>query len=141
MIENGKKVKVNYIGKLDDGTEFDNSYKVGEPLEFILGDGEMIEGFDRAVSQMKLNDKIKVVLGPSEAYGYVEPGGFVGVLKTEFPQDFNPQVGEIVEGQDDNGNQIAAIIHQIVGDVYILNMNHPLAGKNLHFDIELLEIS
>lgn len=141
MIENGKKVKVNYIGKLDDGTEFDNSYKVGEPLEFILGGGEMIEGFDRAVSQMKLNDKIKVVLGPSEAYGYVEPGGFVGVLKTEFPQDFNPQVGEIVEGQDDNGNQIAAIIHQIVGDVYILNMNHPLAGKNLHFDIELLEIS
>jgi peptidylprolyl isomerase len=141
MIENGKKVKVNYIGKLDDGTEFDNSYKIGEPLEFIIGDGQMIEGFDRAVSEMKLNDKIKIVLGPSEAYGYVEPGGFVGVLKTEFPQDFNPQVGEIVEGQDDNGNQIAAIIHQIVGDVYILNMNHPLAGKNLHFDIELLEIS
>ena len=58
MIENGKKVKVNYIGKLDDGTEFDNSYKGGEPLEFTLGDGEMIEGFDRAVAQMNLGEKI-----------------------------------------------------------------------------------
>lgn len=140
MIENGKKVKVNYIGKLDDGTEFDNSYKIGEPLEFIIGDGQMIEGFERAVSQMKLNDKIKIILSPSEAYGYVEPGGFVGVLKSEFPDNFNPQVGEIVEGQDDKGSQIAAIIHQIIGDVFILNMNHPLAGKNLHFEIELLEV-
>jgi peptidylprolyl isomerase len=141
MIEKGKKVKVNYIGKLDDGTEFDNSYKGGEPLEFNIGDGEMIEGFDRAVSQMSVGEKIKIVLSPSESYGFVEPGGFVGVLKTEFPQDFDPQVGEIVEGQDDGGNQIAAIVHQVIGDVYILNMNHPLAGKNLHFDIELLEIS
>jgi peptidylprolyl isomerase len=140
MIENGKKVKVNYIGKLDDGTEFDNSYKVGEPLEFILGDGEMIEGFDRAVAQMSTGEKIKIVLSPSEAYGFVEPGGFVGVMKSEFPNDFNPQVGEIVEGQDDKGIQIAAIIHQIIGDVFILNMNHPLAGKNLHFEIELLEV-
>ena len=140
MIENGKKVKVNYIGKLDDGTEFDNSYKGGEPLEFNIGDGEMIEGFDRAVSQMSVGEKIKIVLSPSEAYGFVEPGGFVGVLKTEFPQDFDPQVGEIVEGQDDGGNQIAAIVHQVIGDVYILNMNHPLAGKNLHFEIELISI-
>lgn len=140
MIENGKKVKVNYIGKLDDGTEFDNSYKGGEPLEFTLGDGEMIEGFDRAVAQMNLGEKIKIVLSPSESYGYVEPGGFVGVLKTEFPENFSPQVGEIVEGQDDKGNQIAAIVHQIVGDVFILNMNHPLAGKNLHFEIELIGV-
>lgn len=140
MIENGKKVKVNYIGKLDDGTEFDNSYKIGQPLEFTIGDGQMIEGFDRAVSQMRLNDKIKILLSPTEAYGYVEPGGFVGVLKSEFPDNFNPQVGEIVEGQDDTGSQIAAIIHQIIGDVFILNMNHPLAGKNLHFEIELLEV-
>lgn len=141
MIENGKKVKVNYIGKLDDGTEFDNSYKGGEPLEFNIGDGEMIEGFDRAVAQMRVGEKIKIVLSPSEAYGFVEPGGFVGVPKTDFPEDFNPSVGELVEGQDENGNQIAAIVHQIVGDVFVLNMNHPLAGKNLHFDIELLEIS
>jgi len=141
MIENGKKVKVNYIGKLDDGTEFDNSYRGGEPLEFNIGDGEMIEGFDKAVSQMSVGEKIKIVLSPSEAYGFVEPGGFVGVPKTDFPEDFNPSVGELVEGQDENGNQISAIVHQVIGDVYILNMNHPLAGKNLHFDIELLEIS
>ena len=140
MIENGKKVKVNYIGKLDDGTEFDNSYKIGDPLEFVLGDGEMIEGFDRAVAQMSVGEKIKIVLSPSEAYGFVEPGGFVGVLKSEFPNDFNPQVGEIVEGQDDKGSPIAAIVHQDISDVFILNMNHPLAGKNLHFEIELLEI-
>lgn len=141
MIEQGKKVKVNYIGKLDDGTEFDNSYKVGDPLEFSIGDGQMIEGFDRAVSQMSVGQKIKIVLSPSEAYGFVEPGGFIGVLKKEFPEDFNPEVGEIVEGQDEKGNQIAAIVHQIIGDVFILNMNHPLSGKNLHFEVELLEIS
>jgi FKBP-type peptidyl-prolyl cis-trans isomerase 2 len=140
MIENGKKVKVNYIGKLDDGTEFDNSYRGGEPLEFNIGDGEMIEGFDRAVSQMSVGEKIKIVLSPSEAYGFVEPGGFVGVPKTDFPEDFNPSVGELVEGQDENGNQIAAIVQQIVGDVFILNMNHPLAGKNLHFEIELISV-
>ena len=140
MIENGKKVKVNYIGKLDDGTEFDNSYRGGEPLEFNIGDGEMIEGFDKAVSQMSVGEKIKIVLSPSEAYGFVEPGGFVGVPKTDFPEDFNPSVGELVEGQDENGNQISAIVHQVIGDVYILNMNHPLAGKNLHFEIELISI-
>jgi FKBP-type peptidyl-prolyl cis-trans isomerase 2 len=89
---------------------------------------------------MSTGEKIKIVLSPSEAYGFVEPGGFVGVSKSEFPSDFNPQVGEIVEGQDDKGLQIAAIIHQIIGDVFILNMNHPLAGKNLHFEIELLEV-
>ena len=61
---------------------------------------------------MSVGEKIKIVLSPSEAYGFVEPGGFVGVLKTEFPENFNPEVGEIVEGQDERGNQIAAIVHQ-----------------------------
>jgi FKBP-type peptidyl-prolyl cis-trans isomerase 2 len=140
MIEIGKKVKVNYIGTLDDGTEFDNSYKVGDPLEFTIGDGQMIEGFERAIQQMNVGQKVKIVLSPSEAYGWVDPAGFMGIKKSDLPQDFSPEVGEIIEGQDDSGNPIAAIVHQIVDHVYILNMNHPLSGKNLHFEIELLSV-
>lgn len=138
MIENGKKVSVNYIGTLQDGTEFDNSYNSGRPLEFTIGDGQMISGFDRSVSQMQVGERIKILLSPEEAYGFVEPTGFLGVRKNQFADDMDIQVGGIVEGTDDNGNPVAALVHQVIDDVYILNMNHPLAGKTLNFEIELL---
>src|SRR3989344_578314 len=117
MIKNGDKVKVEYEGMLDDGTIFDSSKKHGQPLEFIVGEGNVIKGFDNAVRGMKKGEEKKVKIKAKDAYGESNPQ-----LIKKVPREQLPQKQEIKEE-------------------IILDLNHPLAGKDLTFKIKIVESS
>jgi|TARA_Y100000310_G_C20499590_1_gene723284 FKBP-type peptidyl-prolyl cis-trans isomerase 2 len=138
-VENGQKVKVHYRGTFSDGEEFDNSYIRGQALEFKVGAGEMIHGFDSAVSGMTEGEKKTITLTPEMAYGDHRADAVQKVQKGAFPADFEFEVGEMVQGNTPNGPFVAKIA-ALEEDEVTLDLNHPLAGKELNFEIELLEI-
>ena len=140
IAKNGDKVKVHYIGTLKDGTEFDNSRTRGEGLEFILGDGKLLKGFNDVVEGLKIGETKKVDLEAKEAYGEYIDEAIITVKKSEFPKDMEFVIKGIVQGQDAQGRPIQGQITKIEEEEVELNMNHPLAGEDLAFEIELLEI-
>ncbi|MBI4439611.1 peptidylprolyl isomerase [Candidatus Woesearchaeota archaeon] len=137
-LKKGSKVKVEYEGSLDDGTVFDSSDRHG-PLEFEIGAGKVIGGFDRAVSDMKKGDRKEISLNPSEAYGEPMPQLIAKVPRDQLPKE------EIREGMmlmvtlPDGRNMPAKIVQVSDGEATI-DFNHPLAGKSLHFKLHLIEI-
>ncbi len=136
----GKKVKVHYRGTLDDGTQFDSSYDRGEPLEFTVGAGQMIPGFDKAVVDMEVGEKKTAHLEPADAYG--EPRE---ELVVSFPVDQVPNLDQLSEGdriflQGPMGQPIPAAVTSITEEAVTVDANHELAGKPLNFDIELVEV-
>ena len=140
-VKNGDSVKVHYIGTLKDGNEFDNSYKRGSTLDFKVGSGQMIKGFDDAVTEMEVGGKKSVTLAPEQAYGPRREEAITAISKENFPPEFEPKEGEMVEGSTENGQPITALIVEVQDADIILDMNHPLAGEELTFNIELVEIS
>ena len=140
-IEKGNKVKVHYVGTLEDGEEFDNSYKRGEPIEFTVGQGQMIKGFDDGVLNLSVGDKKNLNLSPENAYGEIDERAIIPVEKTNFPPEFEFEIGGMVQGRTQQGMPINAKILEIKENEIILDMNHPLAGKTLNFDVEVMEIS
>ena len=140
IAKNGDKVKVHYIGTLKDGTEFDNSRTRGEGLEFVVGDGKLLKGFNDVVDGLKIGETKKVDLEAKEAYGEYQENAVMTVKKTEFPEDMEFIMEGVVQGQDPQGRPIQGQIVKIEEEEVELNMNHPLAGEDLAFEIELLEI-
>ena len=133
----GDDVKVDYTGKLDDGTVFDSS-KGRTPLEFTVGAGQMIAGFDAAIPGMSVGLTKTVKIPASEAYGAYRPEMVVKINKSELPPDV--KVGQ--ELTMSNGNQVISVKVIAVSDTdATLDANHPLAGKDLTFDITLVAIS
>ncbi|MFO8055648.1 MAG: FKBP-type peptidyl-prolyl cis-trans isomerase [Bacteroidales bacterium] len=135
----GDKVKVHYTGKLDDDTVFDSSV-AKEPLEFELGSGQMIKGFDEAVEGMEPEEKKSVKLTPGQAYGEKRDELMVTVSKEEVFKDMDVKVGQKFEIPQKEGQNVIVEVDEINGDNVVLNANHPLAGKDLYFDIQLIEI-
>jgi peptidylprolyl isomerase len=140
-VENGNTVSVHYKGTLDDGTEFDSSYKRGEPVVFEVGTGKMISGFDAAVCGMEQGEIKTVTVLPENGYGDVLEEGFHNVPVSSFAPDETLEVGTVVHGQNEQGSVVSAVVSEVLSDEIILNFNHPLAGKNMNFEIELIEIS
>ena len=140
IAKTGDKVKVHYVGTLKDGTEFDNSRTRGEGLEFTLGDGNLLKGFNDVVEGLKIGETKKVDLEAKEAYGEYQPSAIITVNKSEFPEDMEFVIKGVVQGQDSQGRPIQGQISKIEKEEVELNMNHPLAGEDLAFEIELLEI-
>tara|TARA_R100000808_G_scaffold24982_1_gene60150 strand:+ start:3436 stop:3864 length:429 start_codon:yes stop_codon:yes gene_type:complete len=138
-IENGTKVTVHYRGTFDDGTEFDSSYS-RDPLGFMLGAGQVISGFDVAVSQMTVGDKKTVRLEAGEAYGEYNPQAKQVVPRDSFPADFEFQAGATVYGKNELGQQMMAKIEGFDETNVQLDFNHPLAGKPLNFELELVSV-
>jgi len=135
----GNTVRVHYTGRLSDGTIFDTS--VGrEPLEFTIGEGRLIPGFEKAVIGMKTGEVKTVVLSPDEAYGPYLEELTADVDISQFPPHIKPEVGLHLQIKQDNGSFVDVMITRITGTTVTLDANHPLAGKELTFDIELLEI-
>ncbi|APY00950.1 FKBP-type peptidyl-prolyl cis-trans isomerase 2 [Lacinutrix venerupis] len=132
-------VKVHYTGKLKDGQVFDSS-EGREPLEFTLGKGMLIPGFENAVIEMKVNDKKTVNIPVNEAYGEVNPDLFHNVEKAMLPAEVKPEVGLGLVSKDPQGNEHQFRIAEVNEDHIIVDGNHPLAGKELVFDLELVEI-
>jgi peptidylprolyl isomerase len=140
IAKNGDKVKVHYVGTLKDGTEFDNSRTRGEGLEFTIGDGRLLKGFNDTVDGLKIGETKKIDLEANEAYGEYQENAVITVKKTEFPKEMEFVLEGVVQGQDAQGRPIQGQIIKIEEEEVELNMNHPLAGEDLSFEIELLEI-
>ena len=135
----GDKVKVHYTGKLHDGTVFDSSVS-REPLEFELGAGMMIAGFDAAVNGMSVGAKKTVDIPAEQAYGEKNNDMIVKVAKSQLPADLTPEIGQQLSMQQPNGQAIPVVITKIEEHEIELDANHPLSGKDLIFEIELVEI-
>ncbi len=137
----GSNVKVHYIGTLNDGSEFDNSYKLGNTLDFKVGDGKLLKKFDETVKGMSVGDKKKVTLSPDEAYGQPNPQAIQNVPKEAFGGDVEKlEIGSRVNGQTNEGQPLTAKVQAINESEVTLDLNHPLAGEELNFEIELVDI-
>jgi len=141
MVALGSKVRVHYIGTYDDGREFDNSYKLGETLEFVVGGGHMIVGFDKAVAEMQPGEKRSVHIEPAEGYGECRADFVEQVPCDLIPNWEELPIGEPLVMQAQNGQQIQVVCSKVEDGVMFLDHNHFLAGKPLNFEIELLEVS
>ena len=135
----GNTVQVNYTGKLADGTVFDSS--VGrQPLEVVLGKGQVIPGFEKAILGMKVGENKTVTLSVNDAYGPVRSELIFEVPKENLPAGVTPQVGQQLQGSQADGSVMRATITKISDKTVTLDGNIPLAGKELTFDIELIKI-
>jgi peptidylprolyl isomerase len=135
----GDTVKVHYTGKLEDGTVFDSSVEKA-PLEFTLGNGNMIAGFEKAVLGMEIGDSKSARIPFQEAYGERRDEMLVEVPKAQIPEDIKPEVGQQLSIKQQDGSAVPVVVTEVDQDKIILDANHPLAGKDLIFDIELMEI-
>ena len=136
----GDTVKVNYTGKLDDGTVFDSS-EGRDPLEFTIGAGQLIPGFDAAVVDMAPGEAKTVSVPPEEAYGPYHEQMVVQANRSQFPEGVEPEVGQQFESRSEDGQNFLVTVTEVDGDKVTLDANHPLAGKELTFDIELVEMA
>jgi len=136
----GDLVKVHYTGKLTSGKEFDSS--VGrEPLEFTIGAGQMIKGFDAAMPGMTLGEKKTIEIAPEDAYGAKSDEAIIPFPKQNVPAEMKLEIGMTLTLSDQNGQPFPVVVAEIKEDVIILDANHFLAGETLIFDIELVEIA
>ena len=137
--KSGDKVKVHYHGRLTSGETFDSSAG-REPLEFEVGSGSVIKGFDEGVTGMKVGEKKTVNIPAEHAYGGKNPEMIIEYPKAQFPQDMELEIGTQLVMSSPSGEQFQVTIAEIKDDVILLDGNHPLAGEELVFDIELVEI-
>ena len=133
------KVKVHYTGKLVNGQVFDSSLE-REPLEVTLGQGQLIPGFEKGLIDMAVNEKKTITIAKEDAYGEVHESLFQKVDKSQLPQDLKPEVGMGLVGAAEDGTERQFRIAKIEEDAIIVDANHPLAGQDLVFDLELVEI-
>ncbi|MFB0528137.1 MAG: peptidylprolyl isomerase [bacterium] len=139
VIKKGDRVKVQYTGTLKDGTIFDKS-KEEKPLEFTVGSGQIIPGFDKAVEGMKLNEEKEVTLKPEDAYGKRDETAIREFPKSSLPENFKPEKGMVLRLQDQTGRAIPGTITDITENSITIDLNHPLAGKDLTFNIKVVGI-
>lgn len=138
--ENGKTVKVHYTGKLENGEVFDSS-EGRDPLEFIIGQGQMIPGFEAAVIGMKTGETKQAAKIPADqAYAYHEEM-IVEIPRDQFPEYITPEVGQQLQAQQQDGQIMVVTVVAFTDDSVTLDGNHPLAGKDLYFDLEIVEVS
>ncbi len=136
----GKKVRAHYRGTFNDGTQFDSSYDRGEPLEFVCGAGMMIRGFDAAVANMEVGETVNVHLMPSEAYGEADPDAIFTIRLEQLPGAETLSEGQRVILQNAMGQPIPVKVTAKDDETITFDANHEMAGKELNFAIELVEI-
>lgn len=140
-VKKGSKVKIEYKGTLDNGTVFDSSEKYGKLLEFEVGAGQVIPGFESAVMGMSKGEEKEITLEPSEAYGEPNPKLVKDVPRSQFPKDQEIKAGMMLLIGLPNGKRIPAKISKVTPETVTIDLNHPLAGKRLNFKFKLIEIS
>ncbi len=139
MAQKGDTVKVHYTGTLEDGTQFDSSHG-RQPLEFTIGEGKVIPGFENAVTGMKEGDSKTVSIPHTEAYGERNESMLIEISKEQLPADLKPEVGQQLQMQRMDGQTMIATVTSIGENGITVDANHPLAGKDLTFKIDLVEI-
>lgn len=135
----GDTVQVHYTGQLADGTVFDSSVE-REPLEFTIGSGQVILGFENAVRGMKVGEKKTVTIPADEAYGPRRDEQVAEISRERLPADMTPEVGQQLIMRQADGTEIVVVITEVSDEMVTIDANHPLAGKDLTFEIELVKI-
>lgn len=138
MVKIGDVVKVNYTGKLSDGTVFDSSLN-REPIEFSIGNNQVIYGFEQAVIGKEIGDKVTVNIKSEEAYGNIREDLFIRFENSQLPGEVF--LGQSLLAKDESGFNVSVVVKEINEDHIIVDANHPLAGENLIFDIEIMNIN
>ena len=139
QVKAGDTVKVHYQGRLVDGTTFDSS-QGRDPLEFTVGNGMVIKGFDNGVLGMIVGDKRTIEIPVDDAYGPEDPQMIMDFPVDRFPADMKPEIGMQLNMSNGSGQNFPVIIREIRQDSVLLDANHPLAGEDLIFDLELVDI-
>lgn len=139
-IETGNQVSVHYTGTFDDGEVFDSS-QGRDPLSFKVGAGQMIQGFDQAVLGMRQGESKKITLGPDEAYGPRNEELLIDIPNANFPDDMKLEVGMMLQMSNEQGQPVPATIAEINEESVKMDVNHPMAGKTLNFEIEIVEVT
>lgn len=140
QVKKGDTVKIHYHGKLTDGTTFDSS-EGRDPLEFEVGSGQVIPGFDQGVTGMAVGEKKTIHIPADEAYGQKQEDMIMEFPKDRFPEDMAPEVGMQLNMSNGQGQNFPVVIVEVRESVVVLDANHPLAGEDLIFDLELVDIS
>lgn len=138
--KSGDTVTVEYTGKYEDGSVFDSSADQGKPLEFVLGQRQMIPAFEAAVTGMKENETKNIVVHPDEGYGYHRQELIVTLNRKDLPPEMELKANEFLEWQQPDGQTGLAKILELTEDKVVVDTNHPMAGKKLFFEIKLLKI-
>jgi len=136
----GDTVKVYYTGRLENGMIFDTSLN-REPLEFIIGEGQIIPGFEEAVVGMGPGDSTITTVLADSAYGPHQEDLVLSVARSQLPEDLDPQIGQRLQSQQEDGQALVFMVTEISEESVTLDANHPLAGQDLTFEIELVEIA
>jgi peptidylprolyl isomerase len=139
QVKDGDKVKVHYHGRLRNGETFDSS-QGREPLEFTVGSGQVIKGFDQGVMGMQPGDKKTVEIGVADAYGEKQQEMLIEFPKTQFPPEVQPEVDMQLMMNNGAGQSFPVRIAEVHEETVVLDANHPLAGEDLIFDLELVSI-
>ena len=138
--QKGDRVSVHYVGTLKSGQEFDSSVARNEPIEFVVGDGKMIKGFDVAVEGMKVGDDKSVTIPTDDAYGPKREDMMLDVPLDQVPAEIKPEVGMDLSIQNQQGQPTPVKVVHIDETKITLDANHPLAGEDLVFEIKLVEV-
>jgi FKBP-type peptidyl-prolyl cis-trans isomerase 2 len=139
QVTENSTVKVNYTGKLADGQVFDSS-EGKEPIAFTLGQGQLIPGFEKGLIDMKLNEKKTISMPKEDAYGEINEALIQEVNKSELPQEMEPKVGMGLVSKSPDGQEMNLMVIEVKEESIVIDGNHPLAGKDLIFDLEVVEI-
>ena len=139
QVKKNDTVKVHYTGKLEDGQVFDTS-EGREPIEFTLGEGQLIPGFEKGLIDMKVNEKKTITIPKEEAYGEPRPELVQEVEKNQLPEEIKPEVGMGLVSKTPDGREMNLIVAEVKDETIVVDGNHPLAGKDLVFDLEVVEI-
>ena len=137
--KNGDKVKVHYTGKYEDGKVFDSSVERG-PIDVELGAAQVIKGFEDALVGMETGEKKTITIPPDQGYGQHDPALLIEIPNTNVPENMTPEVGMKLRLKDNKGQSVLVEVTEIGDESIKLDANHPLAGKTLVFDIELVNI-
>ncbi len=139
QVKSGDVVRVHYTGTLEDGSQFDSS--VGRaPLEFTVGAGQMIAGFDAGVVGMAVGEKKTILIDPDHGYGQKDPSAIIEFPSSNIPEGMTVEVGMKLNLQNQYGQPVPVVVMEVREDVIIMDANHFLAGKDLTFEVELVEI-
>lgn len=138
-VKKGDKVRIHYTGKLDDGTVFDTSVE-REPIEFEVGSGKLIKGFDQAVLDMQVGEKKTIHIPFMDAYGPYHEDSSWKIPRVDLPKTLDPAVGMALQMSDHDGKPMRIHVTDVTPIDITVDRNHPLAGKDLTFQLELVEI-
>ncbi|MGB8704171.1 MAG: peptidylprolyl isomerase [Gillisia sp.] len=139
QVKQNDTVKVHYTGKLKDGQVFDTS-EGKEPIEFTLGQGQLIPGFEKGLIDMNVNEKKTIEIPKEEAYGEPRKELVQEVDKSQLPENIKPEVGMGLVSKTPDGREMNLVVTDVKDDTIVVDGNHPLAGKDLIFDLEVVEI-